>query len=241
VVIDRTHAPICQMGYGNDKQYLRSKLKIVTIGYNGSSVDKFLGNDPLVQRYLQHIASKCEVSSEILDYFEETRTHYFDIYHNHDQHKYFAKLELLLSCIDSSYYHTKKNRAIHIDICPFATTLSWGDLPAVAKYGLRLSFEKLFLQRLRKLSPHIIFFNLSPEIILALPEELKVTWTNMITLCKTKSIYYVKQSTIKLDGVLHETLGYALEPLQIALGGLSKKEVIQVGCHIAKLLPKPKV
>ena len=141
--------------FGDLESYLKSNLKVITVGKN-PSLNEFRLNEKDSYSFVRFV--KWDATKKNLT---ETLNHYFKI-DAHPFKQWFSSFEPILNGLNSSYYEdTKANIAIHTDICsPLATNPTWSKLTEVKK---DLLFQEGFLiwkQLLEELKPDILLVSI---------------------------------------------------------------------------------
>ena len=152
--------------FGDINEYIKSKLKVVTIGLNPS--DKEF---PVENGRFNFVELDEDVTGEGLRNLEETLNQYF--YKN--PYKWFNKYDRILSFVNSSY-HSENGSAIHIDVCSaIATNPTWGKLGKKEKKIIEN--EVLFKELFSLLQPHLVFASIGRSVF----EKVFYDWNFVLT------------------------------------------------------------
>ena len=152
--------------FGDINEYIKSKLKVVTIGLNPS--DKEF---PVENGRFNFVEFDEDVTGGSLRNLEETLNQYF--YKN--PYKWFNKYDRILSFVNSSY-HGENGSAIHIDVCSaIATNPTWGNLSKKEKKAIEN--EALFKELFLLLEPNLAFASINRSIF----ERLFYDWNLVLT------------------------------------------------------------
>jgi len=155
--------------FGDLDAYLKSSLKVITIGLNPSlqefkSVDKFGVTQPLSNpRFNTDINFN---SVDCVMHLKSTLNNYF----KNNPYKWFNKYEKLLNAIERPDNHVScsyYSNAIHVDVySAIATNPTWGGLSESQKNQVKNTY--LFKQLLDYLSPDRILISVNMQIFNAL-------------------------------------------------------------------------
>jgi len=165
-IIDFNHSVISHLGYGDTTQYMKSKVKIIHIGYNSSTNDISLiskENYNKCSAAITSIINNEPVSSTVaLDFARQGAT-----YFNGDTkpHNYFKNLERIFNEMNGSFYNKCENRVIQLDVSPFATKVKFGKLCGYDKGTLTVPFSTILHERIQQLQPTVIGMSLTKEVI----------------------------------------------------------------------------
>jgi len=168
-------API--LYFGDLEAYLRSSLRVITVGVNPSG-EEFPARSPWSRFPLEDIAGADEVGPFLPDYLGALNS-YFRV----DPYKlWFDSYEPALSGMDASYYDGPTARAIHTDVCtPVPTSPVWGGLERGEWQRLAPGGVELWHRLIETLEPHIILASIGTRnlarIKLAATSESKVIYT----------------------------------------------------------------
>lgn len=111
------------------------------------------------------IYSKDSFSDSDMKIFKDTLNNY---YKDEPYKKWFKWLESPLNCVNASYGGKLKNgdfsnTAIHIDLCPLATSLKWGDVPKNIQKALIMDSEIILSNLIDYLKPNKILASMAQK------------------------------------------------------------------------------
>lgn len=148
--------------FGDRDKYLKSSLRIVTVGLNPSKIE--FPQKAIFSRFI----SAENINLELVDNNEESRIQYLNSLNSYFRidpyKKWFKFYEKVLNGLDCSYYDINENTALHIDIFSvLATNPTWSECKIeyqakLSVYGIDL-WHKLILN----LSPNIIILSIAHE------------------------------------------------------------------------------
>lgn len=135
--------------FGNMEKYKASPKKVVTVALN-PSLKEFEG-DRFDIVDLQKNDAIIKLSQTLSLYFKR------------HPYSWFKDFERVLSSFDTSYYETKENTALHIDIySAIATNPTWGSLSETEKKDIGRT--DLFQKLLHFLNPDIVIFSANQKV-----------------------------------------------------------------------------
>lgn len=211
--------------YGNWHRYFCSPVKIVTIGYNPVPKDKNLGGCVSCSVYLKNACTKGEFTEKAVKHFVDKQSQYFE---NQNAQPYFDNIQKLLASSRTWYQDSESSKfkdhiAIHLDLIPFSTTKSFGELPKHVSEELLKKCIPLLQQKLESLKPHAIVTFVSETALQALFGT--VHWTIEESVQK-KRLHTLRVGNIQLD--TFNTVVYACPPPQKKpLAQLTSIEILQ--------------
>jgi len=227
--IDFKHLPMWG-GYGPEDIYRSSICPVLSIGLNPSCADKnqtvqgphvtgvldelfkAWGTDEL--KLLNVIASVKEQASKYFDTFSEV-------------HNYFKTIEPVLNIIESSYFHGKRNRAIHRDVFPWSTVKRWALLPEQVQSDITKTFALGLFEEILRLQPRVVILGIEDDLAKILLPALK--WQLLALFVKGNKIR-VNKSWVECKQ-LHKkhVLFIQTTPTRFPFGFLTDTEKNQVG------------
>ena len=188
--------------FGDTNKYLKSKLKVITVGKNPSNVEFRLIMSEKYS-YIRFPEYNNDVKSLAI-----TLNNYFK---NKPYNKWFNSFEPFLNGMDCSFYDGKKNdNVIHTDICsPLPTDPTWTKLSnntqnILFKEGFRLWKE--------------LVLNLKPDLVVI---SIARKYLGYLKLNKILNIYSLKSTK---DGKLRSK-PYDLELFDLKIGNFKTKLV----------------
>lgn len=156
--------------FGDYRKYMDSPNKIVTVAINPSSDEFKLKKDTSFNfvrfKYGEKIFKNDKLNEEEkLIYFNTLNQYFYDT-----PYEWFKRLETPLNCLDATYggkyiNNDCMNIAIHLDLCPLATSIKWGNLSANERKPLEKEGAVVLNQLLKALSPDIIVVSISESYI----------------------------------------------------------------------------
>jgi hypothetical protein len=141
--------------FGDDEQYARSPLKIVTVGLNPSRLE-FPRQDPFLRF---RAARKVDPDRPDLDAHLAALRAYF---REQPYNAWFRpSFEPMLGGLDASYYAGATSTALHTDICsPLATDPTWSGLGRVG-HALLPAGADLWHRLVERLAPDVILISVA--------------------------------------------------------------------------------
>lgn len=164
--------------------YLKSDLRIVTVGLNPSNVE-FLPTANTQKNYpysvdyrfpkAKSLVGKSSLSLKDIQLYEDSLNAYFTNSINGSPTWYkpwFGNYEAALHALDASYISSSNKRtAIHIDLWSPVATEKWRELKDVERIKLQSCTGYTFQQLLAKIDPYVIITCMNDKFI-------KQTYTN---------------------------------------------------------------
>ena len=157
--------------FGDMENYMKSKMKVVTVAINPSSIEfkcekkekSLFEEDNSFFRFpgAEDIWCLDRLDNYNKDTLYNSLNNYFE---NKPYKPWFLGFEKPLNVINASYYTDQKmiNRAIHIDICTaLATVERWSKVSAIKK--ARITGYELFKMLIKYLQPNIILYTAKKE------------------------------------------------------------------------------
>lgn len=155
--------------FGDLSQYLKSKLRIVTVAINPSNVEFEAKTKREISIYGSNAFLRFKNGAELFDKdilseddkfkFVQTLNDYFN---DEPYSNWFMCFEKRLNELNTSYYsNSSDNIAIHIDIySSLATSPTWGGLKKInADYCERLKNKDLFKALFEYLKPDVVLYS----------------------------------------------------------------------------------
>lgn len=157
--------------FGNYDEYLNSKVKIVTIGLNPSSMEFKKNKSSKSYEIKLRFPAACSIdnkkvlSQQDLNTYKKAMNEYFST--KNDYWDWFKYNERIIAALGASYkVPTVANRAIHIDIySSIATSPTWGKLQKCQKNQQLQNTSYNFNQFLCFLNPDIIVVSANASIV----------------------------------------------------------------------------
>lgn len=176
--------------FGDLEAYKESEEQIITFAINPSS-DEFMlkeKDESNFKRFKEgeKIYSKNSLSDSDKNILCGTLNNY---YKDKPYGKWFNWLEFPLNCVNTSYGGKLKNgnfsnTAIHIDLCPLATSSKWADVPKDIQKALIKDSEIILNSLLDYLKPNKILVSMAKDKLenvfgkTAIEEKLKKEYLN---------------------------------------------------------------
>ena len=162
--------------FGDLEAFLRSKVRIVTVGLNPS-----LAEFPVESPYLRFPLGKGltpRLAGQSPERYLECLSRYYD---EEPYTRWFASYEPLLNGLDASYYRGKLHRVLHTDLCsPIATNPTWSRLEEGEKSQLIEGGRKLWKNLIECLDPHLVIASVARwhiEDVLPPDRKMQVVFT----------------------------------------------------------------
>ena len=210
--------------FGDSRRYLRSPLKIITVGLNPS-----LKEFPTHDRFSRFPAAR-GVYSEIVrggrsDEYIAALNGYFC---TEPYTKWFASYEAILEGAGASYYDRAESTALHTDLCsPLATDPTWGSLPRQVKADLIAAGRPLWHKLVRSLAPDLILVSVAQEHLANIAFQ-RLHGSQLIYAVQKKRRYEV--SAIELEVVPGKTTTMVFgRTLNVPFGAFSRLEQVEIG------------
>ena len=176
------------MYFGDLNAYLKSDFKVITAGLNPSDIE-FKENktdDPSFFRFPEFDHSIESLHLSLNNYFNVK-----------PYEKWFGKKNIskqgflpVLNGLDTCYYiNSKKNTALHTDICsPLATNPTWSGLNKNQKDLLRSNGFEMWKELVLEIKPNLILISIKKDYL----DQLPIRWINTIEskFSKSKRIEY---------------------------------------------------
>jgi hypothetical protein len=221
--------------FGNKPEYLKSNLKIITVGLNPSDKEFRLNkNDPYSLLRFPNFKGPDTLDSVLNDYFEKLPYSFW----------FNGGFESILNGMESSYYAKSKkpNRTLHSDICsPWATNPTWKDLSRHEKEKLYSEGHPQWNNLIKELKPDVILISVAKN---HLTPDFK-RWGNWAIISKDKkgnnrNDYAIEKYYYELNGFRFPVVfGRAA---QMPFGLLSKNQKIELGKLIyEQLIPNTRI
>lgn len=153
--------------FGDLNGYLASSLRIVTVGINPSDAE-FPKDRTRFSRAHSLYGTKDEINDAAIEDYITALSEYFDLAGNtysrktDNAYEWFYRKPIcgLLSGLDASYDHTRKNRVLHTDICtPIPTSPTWSGLNKIETETMRKKGNELWEKLIRLLKPDVILLS----------------------------------------------------------------------------------
>ena len=154
--------------FGNLEEYQNSPEKIITFAINPSSDEFRLKKKDEFNfvrfREGEKIYSKDSLSDCDMQIFINTLNNYYI----DTPYSWFNRFEFPLNCVNASYGGKSKNgdfpnTAIHIDLCPLATSLKWAEVPKNIQDALTKDSEIILNNLLNYLKPDKILASMAKK------------------------------------------------------------------------------
>lgn len=202
--------------FGNVEKYLNSPLKIVTVGLNPSKIEFPESNRTL----------RFDQSRDIAKYISTLNTYF----KNNPYKLWFDSYESMLNGLQSSYYSTQANTAIHTDICsPFATDPTWSKLDTDSKESLSSPGISIWHQLVRILEPDIILISVAQNYLSDILFPTIHDWHQVYTLERSNP-YAVSMAKMKIGQ--RQTNFIFGSAAQTPFGTVSKQDKILIGKYL---------
>jgi hypothetical protein len=164
--------------FGDLEAYLKSDLRIVTVGLNPSNVE-FLPTANKKKNYpysvdyrfpkAKSLVGKSSLSPKDIQLYEDSMNAYYTNSINGKTTWYkpwFGNYEVALHAFDASYISSSNKRtAIHIDLWSPIATEKWRDLKDADKNILQSCAGFTFQELLNKINPHVIITCMNREFV----------------------------------------------------------------------------
>jgi len=188
--------------FGDLTAYLRSPLRVVTVGLNPSRLE-FPGDSPF--RRFSNAANLLPIRADTYDTYFDSLDNYFETDPYED---WFKSFNSVLCPLTASFWPGCTNFVIHTDICsPVATDRGWNKLPPWAKAHLLEKGPGLWRDLIALLKPHILLAPVRGEYLLkaGLPDVR--SWTTLYDCechpSKTARFMYAQLSPDQKSLVIH--------------------------------------
>lgn len=139
--------------FGDFDAYLKSPLRVVTVGLN-PSLEEFPTDTP----FLRFPAAERIAVGEHARYLEALSSYFYEDPYS----RWFSSFEPLLNGLGASYYGGAPSTAIHTDICsPVATCPTWSGLDDDERKALEADGGPLWHDLLEVLSPQLVVLSVA--------------------------------------------------------------------------------
>ena len=153
--------------FGDFDAYMRSPLRVITVGLNPSNAEfpdnpeRFPGQDRF-WRFREAEGLEDLASARDCDRYLSALSSYF--YFDHRPYKWFGTYKGLLEGMDASFYKGAASTAVHTDLCsPVATDPTWSKLPKESKASLLGPGRDLWHDLVRILRPQVMLISVARE------------------------------------------------------------------------------
>ncbi len=145
--------------FGDYERYLRSPLKIITVGLNPSK-DEF----PQGKAFKRFSAVIEQYEGMLRGEMAHSYMRALSDYFRNDPYGWFKSFEPVLQGLGASYYGFPQNAVLHTDICsPLATSPPWTGLTPQQREQLRTDGIGLCRALVRHLKPHVLILSVAWE------------------------------------------------------------------------------
>ena len=145
--------------FGDLEGYVKSKLKVITVGKNPSLNEFRLQkqDDDSIVRFAKWDAKRQNLTETLNQYFKANA---------HPFTKWFSSFEPILNGLNASYYDgAKDNIALHTDICsPLATNPTWSKLSGEKRSLLFQEGFAIWKQLIEELQPDVLLVSVPREL-----------------------------------------------------------------------------
>jgi len=209
--------------FGNKPEYLKSDLRIVTVGLNPSDQEfRLKKNDSYSLIRFPNFKDLDTLDTALNEYFEKIPySSWFDV-----------TFEPILNGMEASYYtkSKKRNRAIHTDICsPWATNPTWSYLSEGEKQELYSEGHQQWIDLIKELMPDVIVISVAKKYLI---DNFKSCDNNWSVIKKDKNgnnrkNYIIKKYNYQSNDIqIPVVFGLAA---QMPFGTISKEQKIKLG------------
>ncbi len=218
--------------FGDKNAYMKSELKIITVGLNPSDKEfreKKEDNFSTSLRFKEFRGDDKSLELALNNYFEENA-----------YKPWFKSFEPILNGLDSSFYRNEnyKSRALHTDICShWATSPTWSKLKKEEKDEIA-NYQQWF-DLVEELNPDLILISVAMEHIRNNFSETSEIWHSFNETGngkQRKDVYHVEKLVYNSKGKLipvafgraaQKPYGLISDEQKLELGKVLKNQIIK--------------
>jgi hypothetical protein len=214
--------------FGDRDAYLRSPLKVITVGLNPSRCEFPEGDRFARFRQAEHVCPGVLHGR----FYEEYLAALNEYFHLMPYRRWFNAFEPLLNGMEGSYYAGQASTAMHTDLCsPLATDPTWGGLTPKEQGKLRPDGVKLWLQLADYFAPDVILISVAQRHLQELPAPPLTEWETIHTVNRANP-YLVRATEVEIVPGKRTTIVFG-RAARVPFALVSAAEKREIGQRIA--------